>query len=421
VTVQGLSHLAEELGVDAPGGQRIALGRTADGVIRAEERQPVLVLGAPRTGKTTGFIIPSLLEWEGPAVVTSIRRDVVDATLAVRQRRGRAQVFEPTGQLGDLPRVGWDPVGCSTSWDRAMAMAYWMTQTSGESGMTDERFWYSEAQRLLAPLFVAAHESGGSMRNVLEWLQREEVSGVLEILEPADQQAFDAYFSYVAYEERLRGSVRATASSVLNAYQSRAVLDSTEGALFDPELFLDGGANTLYLCAPASAQSELAPLITGLVRDLVAVAYQREAAGDVLDPAMLVCLDEAGNVCRIPDLDHLATTAAGSGMQLVTVFHNLNQAITAYGMEGASTIVVNHGVMVVFPGLREGDTYRMINSIILSEELPPDVLGAPSTLLRRLQRDEVLCIYRHLPPETLVARRSYDDPELMGLLLRASL
>jgi hypothetical protein len=64
-----------------------------------------------------------------------------------------------------------------------------MTQTSGETGMTDERFWYNEAQKLLAPLFVAARHAGKSMRAVLEWLQREDVTSVLTILEHKDQQA----------------------------------------------------------------------------------------------------------------------------------------------------------------------------------------------------------------------------------------
>lgn len=419
-----MSRLAEELGTDLAGGDRIALGLGDEGLIRAEPLQPVLVLGAPRTGKTTGFITPALLEWDGPAVVTSIRRDVVDATIDTRRRLGKVQVFEPTGQLGaDLPRVGFDPVACATTWDRAFSMVHLMVHMALSDASKPDPFWYHESEKLLAPLLLAANACGGSMRDVLQWLQREDHDAVTSILEELSPVALDSYLSYRRIYEAASvtgGGIKATAASILTAYQSEAVLGSLSAELFDPEQFLDGESNTLYLCAPPNTQSELAPLITALVRDLIASVYEREAQGRKLDPALLLCLDEAGNVCRVPDLDRLATTAAGSGMQLVTVFHNMNQAISAYGREMASTILVNHGVMVVFPGLRERDTYQMIDGVITVDELPPGMSGQPSSLLRRLQPDEVLCIYRHLPPETLVVRRNFDDPDLMGMVLRGA-
>jgi type IV secretory pathway TraG/TraD family ATPase VirD4 len=419
-----MSRLAEELGTDLAGGDRIALGFGADGLIRAEPLQPVLVLGAPRTGKTTGFVTPALLEWQGPAVVTSIRRDVVDATIDTRRRLGKVQVFEPTGQLGaDLPRVGFDPVACATTWDRAFSMVHLMVHMALSDAAKPDPFWYHESEKLLAPLLLAANAVGGSMRDVLQWLQREDHQTVVGVLEELSPVALDSYLSYRSIYEAASvtgGGIKATAASILTAYQSEAVLGSLSAELFDPEQFLDGESNTLYLCAPPNTQSELAPLITALVRDLIATVYEREAQSRKLDPALLLCLDEAGNVCRVPDLDRLATTAAGSGMQLVTVFHNMNQAISAYGREMASTILVNHGVMVVFPGLRESDTYQMLDGVITADELPPGMTGQPSSLLRRLQPDEVLCIYRHLPPETLVVRRNFDDPDLMGLVMRGA-
>ncbi len=417
-----MSRLAEELGDDVPAGHRIALGRTDDGVVRAEECQPILVLGAPRTGKTTGFIVPSLLEWEGPAIITSVRRDVVDATIAARAAIGRASVFEPTGKLGDLPRVGWDPVQLSDSWDQAFSLAHWLVNSVDKAGVTDGEFWYSEAQRLLAAALRLANVDRGSMRAVLTWLQDATNMEMARALDRAGQrveaQPANIFSAFTSYPDVTAGGVRATALSVLTAYQTDQVLSSTEGELFDADEFLDGGANTLYLCVPPDSQQELAPIITGLVRHLIGKVYGRDSEGRRITRPLLIALDEAGNVCRLPDLDRLATTAAGSGMQLVTIFHNMNQAISAYGYERAATIAVNHGAMVVFPGMREGRTYQMLDEILLPEELPTDVVGRPSSLLRRLQPDETLCIYRHLPPEILLTRRSFEDPELVAAALR---
>ena len=44
----------------------------------------VLVVGATRSGKTTGYAIPALLEWDGPAIVLSAKSDLLHATLLDR-------------------------------------------------------------------------------------------------------------------------------------------------------------------------------------------------------------------------------------------------------------------------------------------------------------------------------------------------
>ena len=40
----------------------------------------VLVLGPPRSGKTSGLLIPNVLSAEGAVVTTSTKPDVLDAT-----------------------------------------------------------------------------------------------------------------------------------------------------------------------------------------------------------------------------------------------------------------------------------------------------------------------------------------------------
>ena len=74
------------LGVLSSGGPRFARGERA-----------VLLLGPPRSGKTSGVIIPALLAHTGPVVSTSTKPDVWRATRGVRSRDGRVWVFDPTG------------------------------------------------------------------------------------------------------------------------------------------------------------------------------------------------------------------------------------------------------------------------------------------------------------------------------------
>ena len=72
------------------------------------------VQAPPRTGKTTGVVIPSVIAAPGPVVVTSTKRDVLDATSAIRLCAGECWLFDPSGRETPPPGVDvvrWSPVG----------------------------------------------------------------------------------------------------------------------------------------------------------------------------------------------------------------------------------------------------------------------------------------------------------------------
>jgi len=78
---------------------------------------------------------------------------------------------------------------------------------------------------------------------------------------------------------------------------------------------------------------------------------------------LLLVLDEAANIAPIPNLDEIASTGAGQGVQLLSVFQDLAQVRSRYG-DRAQTIVNNHRAKLFGagvsrprgPGLRrEGD------------------------------------------------------------------
>src|SRR5690349_15208356 len=80
---------------------RVRVGTYAGRTFASEDFRPVLVLGPQRSYKTSGFAIPAILDWCGPAVVTSVRTDVIDQTLRWRRRGGEAMIFDPAGVLKD--------------------------------------------------------------------------------------------------------------------------------------------------------------------------------------------------------------------------------------------------------------------------------------------------------------------------------
>ena len=150
-------------------------------------------------------------------------------------------------------------------------------------------------------------------------------------------------------------------------------------AQFDPGGLL-AGSDTLYLCAPAHDQRRLTPLFVGVLRAVLDTAYDRVTrSGRPLDPPLLVVLDEAANIAPVPDLDALAATAAGHGIQLVTVWHDLAQIQARFGPR-ATTVVNNHRAKLFLSGISDPATLDYASHLVGDEErhLPATTSGGRS-------------------------------------------
>ena len=129
-------------------------------------------------------------------------------------------------------------------------------------------------------------------------------------------------------------------------------------------------------------------------------------------------LDEAANIAPVPDLDALAATAAGHGIQLVTVWHDLAQITARFGPR-ATTVVNNHRAKLFLSGISDPTTLDYASHLIGDEELqlPATTSGgrsgpsttrspttrrlAPPDALRRIPPGQAVLVYRDLPPARL--------------------
>src|ERR1035437_2371646 len=145
--------------------------------VTADPEHAVMILGPPRSGKTSTIVIPSLLAAPGAAVSTATKRDVLDATWRARSRVGQVWLFDPSGESSPLPagtrRLCWSPVTAASSWDSALLTARAMAAaTSAGAGTTNEHHWRERSTALLAPLLYAANLTGKPVAEVLRWVLR---------------------------------------------------------------------------------------------------------------------------------------------------------------------------------------------------------------------------------------------------------
>lgn len=114
---------------EPPAAGRLLVGSFDGHDVLAPARTSVMVVAPTRTGKSTRLVVPNLLRWDGPAVVTSVKRDVYDLTITRRGTIGPASLFDPTGSTG-LPSVRWSPLLTSTTFPDATKTATWLADAA---------------------------------------------------------------------------------------------------------------------------------------------------------------------------------------------------------------------------------------------------------------------------------------------------
>ena len=428
-------HDLRPLRVDGPRPGRLTLGHVDGQLVAAEPRQSVIVVGPVQTGKTSGFAVPAILEWQGPVVATSVKTDLLRDTVAARSAIPGASVwvYDPTGGTG-IASANWTPLaGCHT-WQGAQRAASWLVNAArrGTVGMENAQFWYAASEKLLAPLLFAAAHSEQTMADVVRWIDTQEEEQVRWGLELAgDPAAMAAFAATTLRDERTRSSIYTTAETLLAAFADPGVLASALDAEIQAERLLDGASHTLYLCAPAHEQRRLQPLFATLIQEIVACAYERSTEiGGPIDPPLLLVLDECANIAPLRELATLASTGAGQGIQLVSVFQDMAQINAVYGRDRAPTIVSNHRAKVILSGIADAQTLDYVARLLGDEEVPQvsstsgaegrrsktESVGyrslAPANVLREMPPGSGLLVYGHVAPARIALRPWFEDRRL---------
>jgi type IV secretion system protein VirD4 len=419
---------------------RLVLGRHRGRLLTTAGQASVVVVGPSRiANKTTGFTIPAVLEWDGPVVVTSVKSDLLMATIGRRRDLGgRTMVFDPTGATG-MGTVQATPLSACGSWRGSMRVAHLLSSSarSGSGGLEDSEFWHAAAEKLLSPLLFAAAISEGEMADVIRWLDGGATAEpeVTELLEGSEcPEALSAWRANWNREERQRSSIYTTAETIVRAFADPRVLEASSRADYTPADLLDGGPNTLYLCAPAHEQERLRSLFAAMLSELVGVVQEYSAqTGKPIDPPLLMVLDEAANTAPLPELDVVASTGAGQGIQLVTVFQDFAQVEARWGKR-ASTILNNHQAKVFSTGISDPETLRYVSAVVGDGEFRQrsetaaergrgsSTEGAtyraltPANVVREARPGTGLLIYGHRPPARIELRPWFKDPELKNMV-----
>lgn len=411
-------------------------GTRSGRLLAAEDCVSAVAFGPAGSGKTTGLIVPNALEWPGSLVMTTTKPADLEAVWARRAALGPVWLIAPGGVSGRTTS-GWSPVAYAVDDDAADRAAEWLVEASGMGADPKARAWIVQARKLVKPLLLAAHHSGGGIDEFVRLIYDGQAAAehVRATLRSGGlESAWREYNSTWQIHPEGQGSVLFTAYGLADAYSRPAVRVAAARADFHPSMLFDERPATLLIVAPESEVDRLAPLLTALIASVVHEAEARAAAaGGPLEPRLLLALDEAGNVFRFPRLPHLLTTARGNGVQLLLIYHDLAQLEGMLGRSAARTVVSNAKMRMLLPGVGDLETLRYFSEMLgrttvrrvstttggagqrstsvgdSHEEL------APLHVLQQLPAGQAVVQYQNLAPMRVRMRPWYADKLLRRL------
>ena len=401
----------------------------------------MIVVGPVQTGKTTGFAVPAILEWQGPVVATSVKTDLLRETIAARRRSADAHVwvYDPTGGTGYRGRPAGRRSPAARLGRARSASPPGSSAARAASGSSRDaaEFWYAAAAKLLAPILFAAAVTERTMADVVRWVDSQEQEEVFDALDAADESAASTAFQASTLRDDRTRSER------LHDRGDRARRVRRSGR---PRLGGDvpssepSGFSTAASTPPTSAHRRTSSAASSRCsrrssrRSSPPPTSGRPRRGKPLDPPLLLVLDECANIAPLRELATLASTGAGQGIQLVSVFQDMAQINAVYGRDRAPTIVSNHRAKV--DPLRRSRTRTTLDYVarLLGDEEVRQVSStsgaegrrsttesvayrnlAPANVLREMRPGHGLLVYGHLPPARLALRPWFADRRLRGL------
>ncbi|PJB70602.1 MAG: hypothetical protein CO093_07300 [Alphaproteobacteria bacterium CG_4_9_14_3_um_filter_47_13] len=332
------------------------------GLVRYPGKAHLLTFAATGTGKGRGTIIPNLLDYDGSVLVIDPKGENAAVTARHRSTMHQVAVLDPWGKSG-IETASFNPLSWITEEnEHYIADAASLAEAIVVPGRSGDTHWEDSARDLIKGLILyVALEAKPDQRHLL--YLREVLSympGTLKALfakmgesDKADGVIRRSGNRFRDMPEKEFGSILSTAQRHTQFLDDapepmRKVLVETT---FDIRDLKRDSKLSLYLCLPPSRLKSHNRWLRIMVNMAISVL---EAEQKTPDKPVLFILDEAAVLGHMQKLAESVGLMRGYGMQLWTIWQDLNQLKAAYKDEWQS-FISNAGAIQVF-GINDNDT-----------------------------------------------------------------
>jgi len=211
--------------------------------------------------------------WQGPAIISSVKTDLIAPTLDARAAQGEVRVYDPS-RLTTMPSASWSPLRDARSTETAQRSAARLLSAVHVDQSSHGTFWSRHGEALLGGLlWIAANTDGLTMTDVARWVLAMDqpttedpgkAASYLRALassEGIDPQQIEDVTAILAgifrAEGRVSSSYYTSARHAVMPWTREDVRRISDTTTIDLD-WLTSGNNTLYVAAPLMDQELLA-------------------------------------------------------------------------------------------------------------------------------------------------------------------
>ena len=381
------------------------LGKLDGEILSFNGPEHQLLIGASRSGKGRGHVVPTLLAWPHSALVLDVKGELADGDArhdfpgcaGFRETLGPVLRFAPTR----ADSAAFNPLFEVRLGDNEVRdvqnIVEFIVDPAGDRSHQD--FWDRSAKAVLVGVILhvlyaepTARKTLAVVREKLRNLEQtaEEMRATLHRRDPATGMAevhpevLHAAESFLAGEARMQSAIKATAESFFGLFADPLVALKTATSDFRiGDLMCGARPVTLFLQPPPSDATRLMPLMRLVLNQIargLMESQTHDAQGRPKRHKLLLALDEFPQLGRIAFFETAMGAMAGYGLKAYLVCQSLNHIIRAYGRD--NVILDNCHIVTAFAAA-DMETAKTIAAMTgeVWELREQETLHRPRTLL----------------------------------------
>lgn len=302
--------------------------------IRVALEGNIVTIAPPRTGKTSGLIIPNLLmsstkSWNGPAVVIDPKAQAYQAVAQRRRDEGRVvRCLDPMNLAGGSDR--WNPLTAldptNIIYLQRVARALLPPAVSEENA-----YFQNRAVDAIVAALLAAHKIGSATPQLVSDLlsNAERLGDVLKEMKGA---TVSRVRELLTMDPKTRDPILSTSQQSFQWCDDPRLQYLTSESTFSLADLCRGDVD-LFINLPTEDLESLAPSIRWFLTDLFAVIRRNRVA-----ERLIIFVDESRTL-RSRELIGAAGELPGHGASLWSFWQDFSQVISVYGEHDAATLL----------------------------------------------------------------------------------
>lgn len=369
----------------------------------------LITIAPTGAGKGRSVIIPNLLTYSGPVIVTDPKGENRAVTEHARRAMGQKTiVLEPFGEHGTHSLNPFDMFKLPHSDRETDSQMFAELLATGNTGSGIDVFWHNSAFGLLSGViaYIASLDdpeiaqrfeaSEGNLSKLLSQVKKNNngsrvtfgnlirtlhcddvVYNLAVMLDTIGKQipplAYREISAFLQKADKERSGVLSTANSYLKAFGSDKALLAMDYSSFSLREIVNGDPLTVYLIIPPDKLKSHKAMLRVWIGAMLRAITNRDS---IPKQRTLMMLDECAELGTFPFLETTITLCRGYGLQTWTFWQDLSQLKHYYPFSWP-TIINNCGIMQFFGA----NNYQVSNDLA-------DYVGIESNIIRRLDRNE---------------------------------